>query len=229
MVMADDVAAILMETICGEGGYVFPTARWVKKVRELCDRHGILLIMDEIQTGMGRTGKMWGFEHFDIVPDIITVAKGIASGMPVSAVVSDKAIMDHWAPGSHGGTYGGNAVGTATALATLQVMRDEKLPENAERMGTVLMDSLREIQRDFPVIGDVRGLGLMVAVEFVKPDGSVNPGAVASVIQRAFEEKVLLLNCGTYDEAIRVIPPLVVNEAQIRDFLAVFRGAVASL
>ena len=111
-----------------------------KKVRELCDKHGIMLILDEIQTGMGRTGKMWGFEHFDVVPDIMTVAKGIASGMPVSAVVSDKAIMDKWAPGAHGGTYGGNAVGTAAAYATLEVMRDEDLVGNAAAMGAILMD-----------------------------------------------------------------------------------------
>jgi 4-aminobutyrate aminotransferase len=201
----------------------------VRMVRELCDRHGIMMIMDEIQSGMGRTGKMWGFEHFDVEPDIITVAKGIASGLPVSAVVSDKAIMDKWAPGAHGGTYGGNAVGTAAAYETLQVMRDERLPENAAAMGQLLMAGLREIQRDFPVIGDVRGLGLMVAVEFVNPDGSANPAAAAKVIQRAFEENVLLLNCGTYDEAIRIIPPLVVNEEQIRDFLGVFRAAVAAL
>jgi 4-aminobutyrate aminotransferase len=228
MVMPDDVAAILMESIAGEGGYIFPTARFVQMVRELCDRHGIMMIMDEIQSGMGRSGKMWGFEHFDVEPDIITVAKGIASGLPVSAVVSDKAIMDKWAPGAHGGTYGGNAVGTAAAYETLQVMHDEHLPENAAAMGEILMNGLREIQRDFPVIGDVRGLGLMVAVEFVKPDGSANSAAVAKVIQHAFEEKVLLLNCGTYDEAIRIIPPLVVNEEQIRDFLGVFRAAVGA-
>ena len=112
---------------------MFPTKRWFKKVRELCDKHGIMLIMDEIQTGVGRTGKMWGFEHFGVEPDIMTVAKGIASGMPVSAVVSDKAIMDKWAPGAHGGTYGGNAVGTAAAYATLQVMKDENLAGNAAR------------------------------------------------------------------------------------------------
>lgn len=228
MVMPDDVAAILMESIAGEGGYIFPTARFVQMVRELCNRHGIMMIMDEIQSGMGRTGKMWGFEHFDVEPDIITVAKGIASGLPVSAVVSDKAIMDKWAPGAHGGTYGGNAVGTAAAYETLRVMHDEHLPENAAAMGEILMNGLREIQRDYPVIGDVRGLGLMVAVEFVKPDGSANPEAVAKVIQHAFEEKVLLLNCGTYDEAIRIIPPLVVNEEQIRDFLGVFRAAVGA-
>lgn len=229
MVMPDDVAAILMETVAGEGGYMVPTARWVQKVRALCDKHGIMLIMDEIQSGMGRTGKMWGFEHFDVVPDIIAVAKGIASGMPVSAVVSDKAIMDKWAPGSHGGTYGGNAVGTAAAVATLQVMRDERLPENAAEMGQILMDGLREIQSDHPVIGDVRGLGLMVAAEFVTPSGAPNPAAVAEVIARCFDEKILLINCGTFDQAIRVIPPLMVDEEQIQTFLTVFRRAVASL
>ena len=159
MVMPDDVAGILIETIVGEGGYLVPTKRWLQMVRELCDRHGIMLILDEVQSGMGRTGKMWAYEHFDVVPDIMTAAKGLASGMPVAAVVSDRALMDKWAPGSHGGTYGGNAVGTAAAAATLEVMRDEDLPGNAARMGEILMQGLREIQADYPVIGDVRGLG----------------------------------------------------------------------
>jgi 4-aminobutyrate aminotransferase len=229
MVMPDDVAAILMETVAGEGGYLFPTKRWVQKVRELCDTHGIMLIMDEIQTGVGRTGKMWGFEHFGVEPDIITVAKGVGSGMPVSAVVSDKAIMDKWAPGAHGGTYGGNAVCTAAVYATLKVMKEEHIVENSAAMGQRLMDGLRDIQADFPVIGDVRGLGLMVAVEFVTESGEPNPAAVAQVITSCFDAKVLLINCGTYDEAIRVIPPLVVNKQQIDDFLTIFRGAVAAL
>jgi len=229
MVMPDDVAAILMETVAGEGGYLFPTKRWVQMVRELCDKHGILLIMDEIQTGVGRTGKMWGFEHFDVLPDIITVAKGIASGMPVSAVVSDKAIMDKWAPGAHGGTYGGNAVGTAAAYATLRVVKEELLLDNTVAMGQRLMDGLRDIQADHPVIGDVRGLGLMIAVEFVTENGGHNPAAVSQVIKSAFDENVLLITCGTYDQAIRIVPPLVVNAAQIDEFLHVFRRAVTSL
>lgn len=229
MVMPDDVAAILVEAVAGEGGYMVPTARWFKKVRELCDQYGILLIVDEIQSGMGRTGKMWGFEHFGIEPDIITVAKGIASGMPVSAVVSDKKIMDNWAPGSHGGTYGGNAVGTAAAYATLQVMKDEHLVENAAAMGAALKAGLEEIQSRNPVIGDVRGLGLMLATEFVKPDGAPNPEAVAKVIQRCQDEKVLLLNCGTWDQAIRIIPPLVVTEPQVNEFLDVYERAVKAL
>ena len=229
MVMPDDVAAILVETIAGEGGYMVPTARWFRKVREICDQYGIMLIVDEIQTGVGRTGKMWAFEHFGIEPDIMTVAKGIASGLPVSAVVSDKKIMDNWAPGSHGGTYGGNAVGTAAAYATLQVMKDENLAGNAEAMGAVLKAGLEEIQARNPVIGDVRGKGLMLATEFVKSDGAPNPEAVAKVIQRCQDEKVLLLNCGTWDQAVRIIPPLVVNETQVNEFLDVYERAVTAL
>ncbi len=227
MVMPDDVAAILLETVAGEGGYLVPPARWLDRIRALCDQHGILLIMDEIQSGMGRTGKMWGFQHFDVVPDILTVAKGIASGMPVSAVVSSREIMDRWAPGSHGGTYGGNAVGTAAALATLHVIRDEDLVENAAVKGRRLEAGLRAIAADHPIIGDVRGLGLMLAAEFVGPDGAPNPGAVQRVIDECQRRRVLLLSCGTYDQAIRIIPPLTVNAAQIDDFLVVFRDAVA--
>jgi len=229
LVMPDDVAGILMESVLGEGGYIVPPTRWVRNVRDLCDRHGIMLIMDEVQSGMGRTGKMWGFEHFGVVPDIMAVAKGIASGMPVSAVVADRAIMDRWAPGSHGGTYGGNAVGTAAAAATLEVMRDERLPENAARMGEILMAGLRQIQADYPVIGDVRGLGLMVATEFITGDGAPNPAAVQRVIDYCFEAQTLLLTCGTYDQAIRIIPPLVVDKGQIEEFLGLYRRAVASL
>ncbi len=227
LVMPEDVAAILMESVLGEGGYIVPPARWVRNVRDLCDRHGIMLVMDEVQSGMGRTGTMWGFEHFGVVPDIMAVAKGIASGMPVSAVVADRAVMDRWAPGAHGGTYGGNAVGTAAAAATLEVMRDERLPENAAKMGDILLAGLREIQADHPVIGDVRGMGLMVATEFVTPDGAPNPEVVQRVVDRCFADKTLLLTCGTYDQAIRIIPPLVVDEGQIGAFLGVYRRAVA--
>jgi len=229
MVMPDDVAAILVETIAGEGGYMVPTARWFQKVRALCDKHGIMLIVDEIQTGMGRTGTMWGFEHFGIEPDIMTVAKGIASGLPVSAVVADRKIMDKWAPGAHGGTYGGNPVGTAAAYATLQVMKDEDLPGNSARMGALLETGLRSIAHRYPVIGEVRGYGLMQAAEFVNSDGSPNPAAVAAVISACQEERVLLLNCGTWDQVIRVIPPLVVNAEQIAEFLTIFERAVAAV
>lgn len=172
---------------------------------------------------------MWGFEQFGVTPDIMTVAKGIASGMPVSAVVANGGLMDAWAPGAHGGTYGGNAVGTAAAAATLQVMRDERLPENAARMGDLLLSGLREIQADHPVVGDVRGLGLMVATEFVLPDGAPNPAAAAKVIEACLAERTLLLTCGTYDQAIRIIPPLTVTAEQIGEFLGLYRRAVAAV
>jgi 4-aminobutyrate aminotransferase len=229
MVMPDDVAAILVETVAGEGGYLVPSARWLQEIRSICDEHGIMLILDEIQTGMGRTGAMWGFEHFDVVPDIMTVAKGIASGLPVSAVVANRSTMDKWPPGSHGGTYGANAVGTAAAAETLRVMRDEHLPENAAEIGDMLTQGLRDIQANHPVIGEVRGLGLMLAVEFVDPQGEPNPAAVAKVIAACLEEQVLLINCGTYDQAIRVIPPLVINRQQAREFLDIFERAVAAI
>lgn len=229
MVMPDDVAAILVETIAGEGGYLVPSARWLQAVRSICDEHGIMLILDEIQTGVGRTGTMWGFEHSDVVPDIMTVAKGIASGLPVSAVVANRATMDKWPPGAHGGTYGGNAVGTAAAAETLRVMRDEHLPENAAEIGDYLANGLRAIQANHPVIGEVRGLGLMLAVEFVTPNGDPNPAAVQKVISSCLDEQVLLINCGTYDQAIRVIPPLVINRQQAGEFLEIFERAVASL
>lgn len=229
MVMPDDVAAIIVETIAGEGGYLVPSARWLQEVRAICDDYGIMLILDEIQTGMGRTGTMWGFEHFDVVPDIMTVAKGIASGLPVSAVVANKSTMDKWPPGAHGGTYGANAVGTAAAAETLRVMRDEHLPENAAEIGDYLIQGLREIQANHPVIGEVRGMGLMIAVEFVDATGQPNASAVSKVIANCLKENVLLINCGTYDQAIRVIPPLVIDRQQASEFLSIFERAVASI
>lgn len=228
-VAPDDVAAIILEPMLGEGGYIVPTKRFMQNVRRICDEHGIMMIVDEIQTGVGRTGKMWGFEHFDVVPDIISVAKGIASGLPLSAVVSSKEIMDRWAPGAHGGTYGGNAVACAAGVATFEVMRDEDLPGNAARIGGFLMGQLQEMQQEYPVIGEVRGFGLMIGVEFVKPDGSMNAEAVSQVVARAQENKTLLLTSGTGDQVIRIIPPLTVNQTQAEEFIDVFADAVGTV
>ena len=224
-VMPDDVAAIIFEPILGEGGYVVPPVTWVKRLREICDQHGIMLIADEIQTGVGRTGKWWGFEHFDIVPDIIAVAKGIASGLPLSAVVASKATMDAWAPGSHGGTFGGNVVACAAGVATFRAIREEGMIANAVAMGKQLMDGLERIAERNPVIGDVRGKGLMVATEFVTPTGRANPVAVATTIDESIKQGVLLLTCGTYDQAIRIIPPLNVTGEQVDEFLNVYAAA----
>jgi len=226
MVMPDDVAAIIVEPMLGEGGYVLPPKRFLQNLRAICDRYGILLIVDEIQTGVGRTGKMWAFEHFEIVPDIVTVAKGIASGLPLAAVVANKELMDRWEPGAHGGTYGGNAVACAAGVATFEVMREEKLPENAARIGGYLMAQLRELQQEFPVIGEVRGLGLMIGVELVKPDRAPNPEAVKRVVKRAQELRTLLITAGEHDQVIRVIPPLVITQEQADAFLDVFSEAL---
>ncbi|MBX6341915.1 MAG: aminotransferase class III-fold pyridoxal phosphate-dependent enzyme [Thermomicrobiaceae bacterium] len=225
-VMPDDVAAIIIEPMLGEGGYIVPPKRFMRNLRRLCDEHGILLICDEIQTGVGRTGKMWAFEHFDIVPDIITVAKGIASGLPLSAVVANRELMDRWAPGAHGGTYGGNAVACAAGVATFEVMREEDLPGNAARIGNFLMGQLRELQQEFPVIGDVRGMGLMIGVELVTPDGAMNPDAVKRVVQNAQDRRTLLITAGLRDQVIRVIPPLTITQQQAEEFIDVFADSL---
>lgn len=228
-VMPDDVAAIIIEPVLGEGGYVVPPSRFMTNLRALCDQHGILLICDEIQSGMGRTGTMWAFEHFGVVPDIMTVAKGIASGLPLSAVVANRDLMDSWAPGSHGGTFGGNAVACAAGVATFQVMRDENLPGNAERVGNYLLAQIREMQADNPIIGDVRGLGLMIGVELVNPDGSPNGEAGHQLIERAWDERTLLITAGSDDQVIRIVPPLNVTQEQAETFLDVFSTCLRAI
>ena len=225
VVMPDDVAAIIVEPIQGEGGYIVPPDDFLARVREICDRHGILMIADEIQTGVGRTGRWWAFEHSGFVPDIVAVAKGIASGLPLSAIVASRELLDAWAPGAHGGTYGGNAVACAAGVATFRAIRDEGMLENAAAMGKRMMDGLERIAERNPLIGDVRGKGLMVAAEFVTPSGKPNPEAVTAVVERGFEDGVLLLTAGGWDQAIRIIPPLNVGSAEIDQFLDVFETA----
>ncbi len=218
-----DVAAILIETVLGEGGYVPPPAGFLKGLREICNKHGILLILDEIQSGMGRTGKWFAFEHFGVEPDIMTVAKGIASGLPLSGVFSSLDLMKKWPGGSHGGTYGGNAVACAAAVATIQAMREEKMLENAQQRGLQLQTGLRKLQEEYPQIGDVRGLGLMIGSEF-EVDGKFKNAKplVKEIIHAAEERGLLLLSCGTYDSTIRWIPPLNVTERQVNDALGIF-------
>ena len=221
-----ETAAILIEPVLGEGGYVVPPAEFMRSLRELCDTHGIMFIADEVQSGFGRTGKWFAHEHYDIVPDIMTVAKGIASGMPLSGVFSRLELMKKWTPGTHGGTYGGNAVSCAAAVATIKAMRDEDMPGNANKRGEQLISRLREIQQQYPVIGDVRGLGLMVGVEFRTPDRKPDKATTKAVIAACMEKKLLLLSCGTYDNVIRWIPPLIVSENQVEDAVAIFESAL---
>jgi 4-aminobutyrate aminotransferase len=218
-----DVAAILIEPVLGEGGYVPPPAAFLKSLREICDKNGILLIFDEVQSGFGRTGKWFAQDHYGIVPDIMTVAKGIASGLPLSGVFSRLDLMKKWPVGSHGGTFGGNPVAMAAGVATVKVMKEEKMLENATVRGTQLQTGLRKLQEEYPQLGDVRGLGLMIGTEFAVDGKYQKAKALVKDIVKAAENKgLLLLTCGTYDSTIRWIPPLNVTESQVSDALNIF-------
>ena len=224
----EETAAIVIEPVLGEGGYVPAPPEFLRRLRALCDQHGMLLVLDEVQSGFGRTGKFFGYEHAEIVPDIIIMAKGLGSGMPISAIGSRTELMSHWKVGTHGGTYGGgNAVATAAAGATIDTIRTEGLVENAAQMGSRLQKGLRELQAEHAVIGDVRGLGLMVGVEFTR-EGEADAATATRVQQECIKRNLLLLTCGTYGNVIRWIPPLVVNAEQIDAGLAVFNEALAA-
>ncbi|HZD57900.1 MAG TPA: aminotransferase class III-fold pyridoxal phosphate-dependent enzyme [Anaerolineales bacterium] len=225
----EETAAILIEPVLGEGGYVPPPASFLRGLRELCDRHGILLIIDEIQSGFGRTGRWFAFEHFDVRPDILTVAKALASGLPLSGVFSSLELMAAWLPGSHGGTFGGNAVAAAAAVATIRTIRDEDLLHNAQQRGAQLMSGLRHLQEQYPQIGDVRGLGLMIGAEFRTPDRQPDKQTAKAVVHACLEDHLLLLTCGPWDNTVRWIPPLVVTEDQINQGLSIFKTALATL
>jgi 4-aminobutyrate aminotransferase len=225
-----DTAAILIESVLGEGGYVVPPASFMKSLRKICDRHGIMLIFDEVQSGFGRTGKWFAFEHFDVIPDIMTSAKGLASGMPLSGVFSSTDIMKKLDVGSIGGTYGGNAVACAAGVATIKAMRDEKMLENATERGTQLVTGLRKFQEEYSQIGDVRGKGLMIGTEFMVDDSHIKAKPlVKEIIQAAEKRDLLLLTCGTYDNVVRWIPPLNVTSEQINDGLKIFGESLKAI
>jgi 4-aminobutyrate aminotransferase len=214
----------------GEGGYIVPPASFIQGLRQICDEYGILLIADEVQTGFGRTGKFFAVEHFGVTPDIMTIAKGLASGLPLSGIAARRELMERWHPGSHGGTYGGNAVACAAAVATIAAIREEGMVENAARLGGILKCELAGVQNRHPSVGDVRGLGLMVGVELIDgaPSGPGAPnGALAKQVLAGCRERgLLLLNCGPYDNVIRFIPPLVVDESQVRQAVRIFEEAL---
>jgi 4-aminobutyrate aminotransferase len=222
----EDIAAILVEPVQGEGGYIVPPASFMVGLRAICDEYSILLIADEVQSGFGRTGRFFAMEHFGVTPDIMTIAKGIASGLPLSGVAARRAIMERWHPGSHGGTYGGNAVACAAAVATIQAIREERMVENAARLGDVLKSELVAVQRRHPAIGDVRGLGLMVGAELVGQGGAPDAALCKRVLAGCRDRGLLLLNCGPYDNVVRFIPPLVVDEGQVRRAVQIFEEAL---
>ena len=217
-----EVAAIFVEPIQGEGGFIVPPPGWLAGLRELCDRHGILLVADEVQCGMGRTGRMWAVEHTGVQPDILISAKGIASGLPLGAFIARAELMETWGAGAHGSTYGGSPVPCAAGLATLQVIREENLLANAAERGDFLLAGLRELQAEHRgMLVDVRGVALMIGVEF--PTGEI----AGRVQEAAFRRGLLVLEAGT--NAVRVSPPLVLTAEQARTGLRLFGEAVAEV
>lgn len=208
----EEVAAIVVEPIQGEGGYIVPPPGFLCQLRQLADRYGILLIFDEVQSGMGRTGKMWACEHFGAVPDILVTAKGIASGLPLGVTVARADLMD-WGPGAHASTFGGNPVACAAALETIRLL-EEKYVANAARMGDYILGRLADWPRKHPFVGQVRGRGLMIGIELVKNQQTrePNPEARGKVIHRAFEQGLLILGCG--ESTVRLMPPLVIEREQ---------------
>ena len=217
----DETAAVILEPVQGEGGYNPVPAAFIHGIVERCNQHGIMFIADEVQSGFGRTGKMFAVDHFGVEPDIICMAKGIASGFPFSALGTRRELDDRWTPGSHGGTYGGNAMGCAAALATIEIMQEPGFMENVVARGAQLMAGIKELRLEHDVIVDVRGLGIMIGTEF-------SDGARVSAVQKhCLEEgRVILMNAGTYGKCLRWMPPLVVNEHEVDLALAAFGAAL---
>lgn len=219
----EEVAAIVFEPIAGEGGYIVPPPEFFPRLKKLADQYGILLVSDEVQAGMGRTGKWFAIEHWGVAPDMITIAKGIASGLPLGVLVGRRDIMD-LPPGSHASTFGGNPVSCAAALATIGVIEEERLLENATRVGEHAMKRLREMQEEIPAIGDVRGKGLMIGVELVKPDGSPDPELLKKTLDFAFKSGLLVIGAGL--STVRIAPPLIITKEEMDVGLDILRDSL---
>ena len=224
-VPAAEVAGILVEPIQGEGGYIVPPDSFLAGLRRICDRHGILLIFDEVQCGIGRSGKMFAAQHWGVTPDIMTLAKGLGSGMPIGAIVARKSIMRQWKRGAHGNTYGGNPLCCAAALATLELVEKE-YAANAAKVGAYFMARLGELKRRHAVIGEVRGKGLMIGMELVKDQATRTPAKdlCDALITRAYHHGLLLLSCGA--STVRFMPPLLVSEAQVDEAISLLEAAL---
>ncbi len=215
----DQVAAIIVEPVQGEGGYIVPDKRFLQGLRDICDAHGILLIFDEIQTGFGRTGEIYAYQTFGVRPDILTSAKALGGGIPLSAIIARKGIMDAWPAGAHGGTFGGNPLACAAGLKTLEIFERDSIMDNVKKQGFYFREQLTHLQETHPCIGDVRGVGLMNAIELVKPDGTPDAEKTADIRAKALEKNVLLLSCGSDHNVIRFIPPLNVKKEEIDECL----------
>jgi 4-aminobutyrate aminotransferase len=222
------VAAIIMEPVQGEGGYIVPPKSFLQYARKICDKYGIMLIFDEVQTGFGRTGKLFAWENFDVKPDIFTCAKGIASGFPLGAIIAKKEIMEKWTAGSHGGTFGGNPVSCAAALATLDVLEDGAI-ENGAIMGKYLNEKLFNLKKEYSFIGDIRGIGLMQAMEIVKENKEPDVELTSKIKEKALEKGLLLLTCGVYKNVIRFIAPTTVTKKEMDEAVEIIKNTLAEI
>jgi 4-aminobutyrate aminotransferase len=213
----------------GEGGYVVPPAGFLPALRRICDEHNILLILDEVQTGFGRTGEMFAAQVFDVRPDIMAIAKGIANGFPLSATVASRELMGQWLPGAHGTTYGGNPIACAAALATLEVIQQEDLLGNCRIMGEKLLQGMLQFKKSYSFIGEVRGLGLMLAMEMVVPelDKTPNPEAATAVLNNCLERGLIGYMAGLHGQVVRLIPPLNVRAEQVDEALHILADSLA--
>jgi 4-aminobutyrate aminotransferase len=229
VVAPDEVAAVIIEPVLGEGGYAPAPKRFLQELRNLCSRHGILLIFDEVQTGMGRTGEWFAADYYGVVPDILAVAKGIASGFPLSAVVAARPVMERWEQGAHGTTFGGNPVSCAAAIATIDAISAEHLLEHGRTLGAVAFERLRLCARDNPVVGDIRGPGLMIGIELVDAQGNPNSSACNRVLEYCLERGLILIGCGLERNVIRFLPPLTVTAAELDQGLSILGEAIGSL
>lgn len=227
-VTPEEVACMIVEPVLGEGGYIVPPKGWLKKLREICDQFGILLIFDEVQTGFGRTGNWFASQTFEVTPDIMAIAKGIASGLPLSATVASQELMKKWPMGTHGTTFGGNPIACAAALATIQAMKEEHVIENCRQMGRYAREKLDQLAKKSEVIGDVRSIGLMIGIEIVHPvTKEPNGEGLLTILQKCMEKGVLFYFCGNAGEVVRMIPPLTVSKEEIDLGLSIFEEAIA--
>ncbi len=215
VVPPEDLAGIIVEPIAGEGGYIVPPDGFLQGLRAICDRYGVLLIADEVQTGLGRTGKMFAMEHWDVVPDIVCLAKALGGGLPLGAMWARSDLVDVWPPAAQGTTFGGNPIACRAGLTTLRIVQEEKLMAHAVHVGDYIQSRFREAQKELPIIGDVRGKGLMVGVELVNADGSPASGIIKTVIKEIGAEGVAITKCGA--SALRIAPPLIITQKQAEE------------
>lgn len=221
----ESVAAIIVEPVQGEGGYVVPPATFMPMLRKVCDEHGILLIADEVQSGFGRTGRMFAVDHTGVEPDIMCVAKALGNGMPIAATIARHRVMRAWHEGEHGTTFGGNPVACAAAVAVIETLGRERIPERAERLGRKVMERVRGWQTEIPALADVRGLGLMIGMEFVQ-DGAPAASLVDRIAAAALARGLLVLSCGIDANVIRLIPPLTIPEDELETGLDILEAAM---